>query len=78
MEDPETGTEQVCVIAETEESSEKGWKVLRRKIGEAGIRIDVAISRVYLVPPRWLIKSSAGKLSRKLNHQPVLEAFPDP
>ena len=76
MEDAESGTELVCVIAETEESTEKGLNVLRRAIGEAGIRIDVAISRVYLVPPRWLIKSSAGKLSRKANRQRILEASP--
>jgi fatty-acyl-CoA synthase len=77
VEDSASGTELVCVIAETGETDEKGLKAIRRKIGEAGIRIDVAISRVYLVPPRWLIKSSAGKLSRKANRQRILEAFPD-
>jgi len=74
VEDSASGTEQVCVIAETEETAEKGLKALRRAIGEAGIRIDVAISRVYLVPPRWLIKSSAGKLSRKANRQRIPES----
>ena len=76
VEDSESGTELVGVIAETGETDEKGLKAIRRKIGEAGIRIDVAISRVYLVPPRWLIKSSAGKLSRKANRQRILEAPP--
>lgn len=76
VEDPDSGTEQVCVIAETEETAEKGLKALRRAIVGAGIRIDVAISRVHLVPPRWLIKSSAGKLSRKANRQRILEADP--
>lgn len=76
VEDPEAGTEQVCVVAETEETTEAGQKALRREIREAGIRINAAIARVYLVPPRWLVKSSAGKLSRKLNRQRVLEAFP--
>jgi acyl-CoA synthetase (AMP-forming)/AMP-acid ligase II len=74
VEDSASGTELVCVIAETGETDEKGLKAIRRKIGEAGIRIDVAISRVYLVPSRWLIKSSAGKLSRKANRQRILEA----
>jgi len=77
VEDPESGTEQVCVVAETAETTETGLKALRREIGEAGIRIDVAIARVYLVPPRWLVKSSSGKLSRKMNKQRVLESFPD-
>lgn len=77
LDDPQTGTEQVCVVAETGETTEAGTKRLRRAIVEAGIGIDVAISRVHLVPSRWLIKSSSGKLSRKLNRQRVLEAFPD-
>jgi acyl-CoA synthetase (AMP-forming)/AMP-acid ligase II len=78
VEDPDVGTEQVCVIAESEETTEAGLKRLRRAIVEAGIGIDVAISRVYLVPPRWLIKSSSGKLSRKANRQRILEADPSP
>jgi fatty-acyl-CoA synthase len=76
LDDPETGTEQVCVVAETGETTEAGMKRLRRAIVEAGIGIDVAISRAYLVPPRWLIKSSSGKLSRRANRQRVLETFP--
>lgn len=76
VDDPETGTELVCVVAETDETTETGKKRLRRMIVEAGIGIDIAISKVYLVPSRWLIKSSSGKLSRKMNRQRVLEAFP--
>jgi len=77
VEDPEAGTEQVRVVAETAETAEDGLRAVRRAIAEAGIRINVAIARVYLVPPRWLIKSSSGKLSRNLNRQRVLDAFPD-
>jgi hypothetical protein len=35
--------------------------------------MDVTIARVYLVPPRWLIKSSAGKPSRSANRQRALD-----
>ncbi|OGQ00295.1 MAG: hypothetical protein A2Z40_03560 [Deltaproteobacteria bacterium RBG_19FT_COMBO_60_16] len=73
VDDPDTGTEKVCVVAETEEADEGRLKAIRRAIGEAGIRINVTIAGVYLVPPRWLVKSSSGKLSRKLNRQRVLE-----
>jgi acyl-CoA synthetase (AMP-forming)/AMP-acid ligase II len=71
--DPEAGTEKVCVVAETEETDEARLWSIRRAIGEAGIRINVAIAGAYLVPPRWLVKSSSGKLSRKLNRQRVLD-----
>lgn len=76
LENEETGTEQVCVVAETEETGEAELKALRREVVKAGMRIDVTISGVYLVPPRWLFKSSSGKLSRKTNKQRVLESFP--
>lgn len=76
VDDPDAGTEKVCVVAETDETDAGRLKSIRRAIGEAGIRINATIAGVYLVPPRWLVKSSSGKLSRKLNRQRVLEAFP--
>jgi hypothetical protein len=39
---------------------------------KAGMAIDVTIASVYFVPPRWLIKSSAGKPSRKANRERIL------
>jgi hypothetical protein len=36
------------------------------------MQIDVTISRLFLVPPRWLIKSSSGKLSRPANRERAL------
>ena len=66
-EDSDLGTEQIFVIAETEIEGEKKKKSLRASIVEAGMLMDVTISRVYLAPLRWLIKSSAGKPSRSAN-----------
>jgi fatty-acyl-CoA synthase len=61
------GTEIITVIAETavEEADER--KALRLEILKAGMAIDVTIARVYLAPPRWMIKSSSGKPSRRAN-----------
>jgi acyl-CoA synthetase (AMP-forming)/AMP-acid ligase II len=67
------GTEEVCVAAETELQREPERKALQREVQMAGMRIDVTVSHVYLVPPRWLIKSSAGKLSRRANRQRILD-----
>jgi fatty-acyl-CoA synthase len=71
-EDEMAGTEQICVVAETDAASEDQRKQVRRAVLEAGMRVDVTISRVYLVPPRWLIKSSAGKPSRSANRDRAL------
>jgi len=72
IDDEQSGTEQVCVIAESKVENEAGKKRLRRAIQEAGMEIDVSIGRVYLAPPRWLIKSSAGKPSRNANKDRAL------
>jgi acyl-CoA synthetase (AMP-forming)/AMP-acid ligase II len=67
-EDNETlGSEQISVIAETEILDQQRRKKLRLDIIKAGMSIDVTVANIYLVPPRWLIKSSAGKPSRSAN-----------
>lgn len=74
IEDARSGTEQICVVAETPlfSASEGEKKTLRRHIKEAGMAVDITVSRVYLSPPRWLIKSSAGKPSRSANKERAL------
>ncbi len=67
--DAELGTEQVSVVAETELKTEEDFNKLRIEILRAGMSINVNINEVYLVPPRWLIKSSSGKPSRKANRE---------
>jgi acyl-CoA synthetase (AMP-forming)/AMP-acid ligase II len=67
--DPDLGSERVCVAAETLLQDEGAKKRLRMDVIKAGMSIDVSIARVYLVPARWLIKSSAGKLSRTANKE---------
>jgi acyl-CoA synthetase (AMP-forming)/AMP-acid ligase II len=76
LEDDLAGTEQVCVIAETALEAETEKKRLRLAVREAGMGIDVTIARVFLVPPRWLIKSSAGKPSRSANKVRALREIP--
>ncbi|MCX6149060.1 MAG: AMP-binding protein [Ignavibacteriales bacterium] len=72
-EDTEMGSEQISVIAETNKSNAAEQKKLKLEVIKAGMAIDVSIRNVYFVPPRWLIKSSAGKPSRKANKERILE-----
>jgi fatty-acyl-CoA synthase len=71
-ENRELGSEQLSVIAESSITDEQGQKKLKMNVIEAGMAIDVSIAQIYLVPPRWLIKSSAGKPSRKANKERIL------
>jgi acyl-CoA synthetase (AMP-forming)/AMP-acid ligase II len=72
-EDEALGTEVIAVIAETAVEDDRGRKALRLDILKAGMGIDVTIARVYLAPPRWLIKSSSGKPGRSANRERVHE-----
>jgi acyl-CoA synthetase (AMP-forming)/AMP-acid ligase II len=71
-EDPEIGSEQISVVAETNFFAPDDQKKLKLSIVKAGMEMDVSIRKIYLVPPRWLIKSSAGKPSRKANRERIL------
>jgi len=71
-ENPELGSERVAVIAETSITSEADRKALRLEIVKAGMASGITIASVYLVPPRWLIKSSAGKPSRKGSREKLM------
>jgi len=70
--DEEIGSEHICVVAETNITDEEERKKLRMFIIKGAMAIDITIKKVFLVPPRWLIKSSAGKPSRKANMERVL------
>jgi fatty-acyl-CoA synthase len=72
QEDAELGSERLSVAAETPLTNEDELRQLRMAIIRAGMKIDVTISNVYLVPPRFLVKSSAGKPSRSANKERVL------
>ena len=65
--DESFGSEIICVIAETEFVELKDKKHLKIQIIKAGMEIGINIRKVFLVPHKWLIKSSSGKPSRKEN-----------
>jgi len=71
--DEELGTESINLIVETKIENDEEKKNLINEIKLAGMTIDITIENVYLVPPRWLIKSSAGKPSRKANRERIIE-----
>jgi acyl-CoA synthetase (AMP-forming)/AMP-acid ligase II len=71
-EDADSGTERLSVVAETPLTDAAEHRQLRTAILKAGMGIDVSITNLYLVPPRFLVKSSAGKPSRSANKERVL------
>jgi len=74
VDDERLGTEMLCVVAETETPDGSEAKALRLAVVQAGMGVDATIARVYLVPPRWMIKSSSGKPARAANRTRALDA----
>jgi fatty-acyl-CoA synthase len=68
-EDVANGTERICVVAESPLTDQAAHAGVREAITRAAMRIDITISEIFLVEPRWLIKSSAGKPSRTANKE---------
>ena len=76
IDDPENGTERVAVAFESQALGTPEEPTVRRSVQMAGSAIGVTISEIFIVPPRWLIKSSAGKPSRAANRDRLLNANP--
>lgn len=67
------GTEDVVIVAETDTDDEDARAVIAEAIRDHLTRnSDVAVRTVYLVPSRWLIKTSSGKVARSANREKYL------
>lgn len=71
-----TGTEGLIVLAEGEEFEGDDARRLALRIRNAVAQeLDCTPQDVRVVPPRWLVKSTAGKLARADNRSKYLENF---
>jgi acyl-CoA synthetase (AMP-forming)/AMP-acid ligase II len=76
MPDEKTGTEGLIVLAESEEFDGGQARRLSLRIRNAVAQeLDCTPQDVRLVPPRWLVKSTAGKLARADNRSKYLKNF---
>lgn len=72
----DAGTEEIIVLAESEAASCEDAGNLERVIYRKVAAVtEIVPSDVRILPPRWLIKSSAGKISRTGNRNKYLEIF---
>jgi fatty-acyl-CoA synthase len=73
IEDEELGTEQVVVLAEPEEpNSHDAAQIVRSMRDAVSTGSDVVARYVHLVEPKWLIKTSSGKIARNANRERYL------
>jgi len=76
---PDLGTDDIVVVAEVErelplaDSTEIEQEL--RNLVVAGI--GVAVRMIFLKPPKWIVKSTAGKASRSATRDKLLQAHPE-
>ncbi|HKG12272.1 MAG TPA: AMP-binding protein [Pyrinomonadaceae bacterium] len=76
MPNEKTGTEGLIVLAESEEFGGEHARRLSLRIRNAVAQeLDCTPQDVRVVPPRWLVKSTAGKLARADNRSKYLKNF---
>ncbi len=67
------GSESVVVVAETDETDRDRQAGIAQAVKSAVLSsLDLAVGSVVLVPPRWLIKTSSGKIGRAQNRDKYL------
>jgi fatty-acyl-CoA synthase len=72
--DPQLGTEEIVVVAEVNTEGDLGdaqrieSELKNAIVGELG----VAARRIYLKPPRWVVKSTAGKPARSTTREKLV------
>lgn len=77
VDDEQRGTGQIGVVVETADEDIPRLRELRNLVARVGTDFDVPINHIFFAPPRWLIKSSSGKLSRKDNARRALAELED-
>ncbi|MGH7784569.1 MAG: AMP-binding protein, partial [Candidatus Binatia bacterium] len=71
---PELGTEDIIVVAEIEKEEDlvKACDIERAVRNSIVAELDLAPRAIYLKPPRWIVKSTAGKPARSTTREKLL------
>jgi acyl-CoA synthetase (AMP-forming)/AMP-acid ligase II len=76
---PDLGTEDIVVVAEVEReellanAAEIESEIRRMVVATMG----VAVRTIFLKPPKWIVKSTAGKAARSATREKMLQEHPE-
>jgi hypothetical protein len=79
LDNPTLGTQDLIIVAEVTEESfleQRGQIEIELRRGVLG-EFGVAPRVVHLVPPKWVVKSTAGKSARSTNRRKLLREHPE-
>src|SRR6266581_1195726 len=73
------GTEEIVVVAEVREESDlQNAETIERELrSSVTAQLGVGIGSVYLKPPRWIVKSTAGKPARSTTREKLVAECAD-
>jgi acyl-CoA synthetase (AMP-forming)/AMP-acid ligase II len=76
---PDLGTEEIIIVAEVEsEDLLANTAEIEREIrGQVTAGLGVAVGTVYLKPPKWIVKSTAGKPARAATFEKLQKEHPE-
>jgi len=76
---PDLGTEDIVVVAEVEqEEALANTEELEREIRTRVVAgLGVAVRTIVLKPPKWIVKSTAGKAARSATREKLLHEHPE-
>jgi len=77
--DHSLGTEEIVLVAEVERKELiADREQLERDIrGRVVAGLGVAVKRIFLKPPKWIVKSTAGKPARTASREKLLQEHPE-
>lgn len=73
------GTEDIIVVAEleSEEGLERAVEIEQVVRNAIVAELGVAVRAIYLKPPRWIVKSTAGKAARATTREKLMREHPE-
>ncbi len=76
---PELGTEDIVVVAEVEneELLQRADDIEREIRSSVVANLGVAVRTIFLKPPKWIVKSTAGKAARSTTREKLLKEHPE-
>jgi fatty-acyl-CoA synthase len=76
---PDLGTEDVVVIAEVEDERhlQRAEDIEREIRSKVVAELGVAVRTIFLKPPKWIVKSTAGKPARSTTREKLLQEHPE-
>jgi fatty-acyl-CoA synthase len=76
---PDLGTEDIVVVAEVEREEDlANATAIERDIRNLVVAgIGVAVRKIFLQPPKWIVKSTAGKAARSATREKLLQEHPE-